>query len=99
MAVYYMMNSYDIENWEAFQQYGPNVLPLLLQYGAEVLAADTEAISLEGQAKTMNAIVKFPSREAALNCCQDPRYQEIRKIRIDSTSNCTMILVKQFSQS
>jgi len=95
MAVYYI-NSYDIENMEEYKEYGPKVYPLLLKYGAEVRASDIEGVSIEGKARTMNAIIKFPSMEAALNCYNDPEYQEIRKIRINSTRNCTMVLVKGF---
>jgi uncharacterized protein (DUF1330 family) len=96
MAVYYI-GSYDIVNMKEFQKYPPKVLELLPKYGGEVLASDIEAVSLEGQAKTMNAIVKFPSMEAAMNFYNDHEYQEkIRPIRINSTTNCTMLLVKQF---
>ncbi len=49
MAVYYI-NSYDIENMEEYKEYGPKVYPLLIKYGAEVLASDTEGISIEGKA-------------------------------------------------
>ncbi|MCI0750456.1 MAG: DUF1330 domain-containing protein [Flammeovirgaceae bacterium] len=94
MAVY-LINSYDIENAEVFVQYGPKVLPILLKYGAEVLASDVTGIALEGAAKKMNAIIKFPSEEAAFNCYNDPEYKEVKKIRINSTKNCTMVLVKQ----
>ena len=97
MAVYYV-GSYDIENMEEFQKYPPRVAALLPKYGGEVLASDIHAISLEGNAKTMNAIVKFPSKEAALGMYNDPEYQEIKKIRINSVKNCTMILVNQFNQ-
>ena len=97
MAVYYI-NSYDIENIEEFKKYAPAVFPLLQKYGTKVLAADTEVIVIEDTAKTMNAIIEFPSKEAALNCYNDPEYQAIKKIRINSTKNCTMVLAKQISQ-
>ena len=97
MAVYYI-GSYDIANLNEFQKYPPKVLELLPKYGGEVLASDVEAISLEGVAKTMNAIVKFPSVEAAMGFYNDPEYQEkIRPIRVNSTANCTMLLVKEFN--
>ena len=97
MAVYYI-GSYDIINMEEFQKYPPKVLALLPKYGGEVLASDVEAVSLEGKAKTMNAIVRFPSMESALGYYNDPEYQEkIRPLRINSTANCTMVLVKQFN--
>jgi uncharacterized protein (DUF1330 family) len=97
MAVYYI-GSYDIVNMEEFQHYPPKVSALLSKYKGEVLASDVEAFGLEGKVKTMNAIVKFPSMEAALGFYNDPEYQEkIRPIRLNSTNNCSMVLVKQFN--
>jgi uncharacterized protein (DUF1330 family) len=95
MAVYYI-NSYDIVDAEAFKAYPPKVAVLLQKYGAEVIASDVEPIVLEGKARTMNAIIKFPSPEAALACYNDPEYQSVKEIRLRSTTNCTMVLVKQF---
>jgi uncharacterized protein (DUF1330 family) len=98
MSVYYI-GSYDIVNMEEFKNYPPKVLELIPKYGGEVLASDLEAVSLEGNAKTLNAIIKFPSMEAALSCYNDPEYQEkIKPIRINSTANCTMVLVMEFTQ-
>jgi uncharacterized protein (DUF1330 family) len=96
MAVYYI-NSYDIVNAELYQEYGPKVYPILMRYGAEILASDTAPIVVEGQARKMNAIVKFPSEEAALNCYNDAEYQAVKAIRMNSTTNCTMVLVKEFN--
>jgi uncharacterized protein (DUF1330 family) len=97
MAVYYI-NTYDIINMDEFQGYPPAVRPLLQKYGAEVIAMDTQPICLEGTARTMNAIIKFPSEEAALSCYNDPDYQPVKQIRLNSTTNCTMILVKEFKK-
>ena len=97
MAVYYI-NTYDITDMEEFQNYPPKVRPLLLKYGAEVIAMDTHPVCLEGTARTMNAIIRFPSQEAALNCYNDPDYQPVKQIRLKSTKNCTMILVKEFKR-
>lgn len=97
MAVYYI-NTYDITDMEEFQKYPPKVRPLLTKYGAEVIAMDTKPISLEGEARMMNAIIKFPSEEAALSCYNDPDYQPVKQIRLNSTKNCTMILVKEFKK-
>ena len=95
MAVY-LINSYDIRDMEDFKTYPPKVYPLLIKYVAEVLSSDIEAISLEGKAKTMNAIIKFPSKEAVFNCYNDSEYQEIKKIRHRSTDSCSMVIVKEY---
>ncbi|MEO5799813.1 MAG: DUF1330 domain-containing protein [Gemmatimonadales bacterium] len=95
MAVYYI-GIYDINDPIAFQQYPPVVFVLLPRYGGEVLASDTAAFVIEGTARTMNAIIRFPSREAALGLYNDPEYQEAKRIRQGATSNVTMVLVEEF---
>jgi uncharacterized protein (DUF1330 family) len=94
VAVYYI-GSYDIHDVETFKRYPPLVLALLPRYGGQVLASDTAATAVEGQARTMNAIIRFPSKEAALGLYRDPDYQEAKRIRQRSTSNCTMVLVEE----
>lgn len=98
MAVYYI-GTYDIINPELFQQYPPKVLALLPKYGGEVLASDTSAYVVEGKGRTMNAIIKFPSREAALGLYNDPDYQEAKRIRQSSTTNASMVLAEEFASA
>jgi len=95
MAVYYI-GSYDIVDPNAFQQYPPLVLALLPKYGGEVLASDTSAFLVEGTARRMNAIIRFPSKEAALGLYNDPAYQEAKRLRQASTTNISMVLVEEF---
>ena len=95
MAVYYI-GSYDIIDADEFQKYPPLVLALLPKYGGEVLASDTDAFVVEGCTRTMNAVIRFPSREAALGLYHDPAYQEAKRIRHASTRNISMVLVNEF---
>jgi uncharacterized protein (DUF1330 family) len=97
MAVYYI-GAYDIDDAEEFKRYGPVVMSLLPKYGGELLASDTAAYAVEGRAKTMNAIIKFPFREAALGLYNDPAYQEAKRLRQRSTSNGTMVIVEEFGR-
>ena len=94
----YVVNAYDIYDFETFKAYPPQVAPLLLKYGAKLLAMETDPEALEGVPKTMNAIVEFPSEEAVHNFYNDPEYQSFIHLRHDSTSNCTMIILKQFEK-
>jgi uncharacterized protein (DUF1330 family) len=95
MAVFYI-GTYDIVDMNEFQKYPPVVLSLLPKYGGEVLASDTSAFLVEGTARTMNAIIRFPSKEAALGLYNDPGYQEAKRIRQSSTTNVSMVLVEEF---
>jgi uncharacterized protein (DUF1330 family) len=47
----------------------------------------------EGDARTMNVIILFPSREVVLALCHDLEHQEAKRIRQPTTTNVTMLLV------
>jgi uncharacterized protein (DUF1330 family) len=95
MGVYYI-GSYDITDPAEFQKYPPVVMSLLPKYGGKVLASDTQAYLVEGTRRTMNAIIQFPSWEAALGLYNDPDYQEAKLIRQRSTTNASMVIVEEF---
>jgi len=92
----YVVNAYDINDFETFKEYPPRVRLLLKKYGAAVLAMETNPKALEGTPRTMNAIIEFPSEGAVDNFYNDPEYQSFIDLRHKSTSNCTMIMLKQF---
>ena len=94
----YVVNAYDIHDFDTFKEYPPRVAPMLLKYGAKVLAMETDPEALEGRPKTMNAIIEFPSEEVVRKFYNDPQYQSFIHLRLNSTSNCTMIILKQFEQ-
>jgi uncharacterized protein (DUF1330 family) len=94
MAVFYI-GTYDIVDPEQFKKYPPLVMALLPKYGGEILASDTQAFVVEGSGKTMNAIIRFPSKEAALGLYNDPDYQEAKRIRQASTKNISMVLAQE----
>ena len=97
MAVYYL-GTYDIVDPNEFQKYPPIVMSLLPKYGGEVLASDTSGLLVEGTMRTMNAVIRFPSKEAALGLYNDPAYQEAKRIRQASTRNISMVLVDEFKR-
>lgn len=43
----------------------------------------------------MNAIIRFPSKAAALGLYNDPDYQEAKRIRQASTTNVSMVLAQE----
>ena len=90
----YVVNAYDIHDFDTFKDYPPQVRPLLTKYGAKVLAMETNPKALEGRPRTMNAIIEFPSEEAVNGFYNDPEYQSFIHLRHHSTSNTTMIILK-----
>jgi len=95
MAVY-VVNAYDIDDFDTFKDYPPRVAPLLQKHGAKLLAMETNPKTLEGIARTMNAILEFPSEEAVHAFYNDPEYQSFIYLRHNSTSSCTMIILNQY---
>ena len=95
MATLYL-GSYDIVDAGEFQKYPPLVLALLPRYAGEVLASDTAGVLVEGTLRTMNAVIRFPSKDAALALYNDPDYQEAKRIRQASTTNTSMVLIEEF---
>lgn len=94
----YLVNSYNIHDMETFKSYPPQVAPLLSRYGAKLLAMELNAETLEGKSKKMTAIIEFPSEETIRTMYNDPDYQAIIYLRHDSTSDCTMTILKAFNQ-
>lgn len=95
MAVYLIV-SYDIEDSQGYERYVPGVIPLLQKHNAEILVADYEEKTIEGQGRGVNVVLRFESEEAAMNWYNDPDYGPVKQIRLDSTSNGTTVLAKQF---
>lgn len=95
MSVYIIV-SYDIVDPKGYEGYVPGVLPLLQKYGAEILVADYEAKPIEGKARGVNAVLRFESEEAVMNFYYAPEYQPLKKLRLDSTKNGTIIMAKPY---
>jgi uncharacterized protein (DUF1330 family) len=92
----YVLAFYDIVNQKGYEPYVPAVIPLLQKYGAEVLVADYAPSVLEGNSRGVVVVLRFDSEQAALNWYNDPAYEPVRKIRVESTANGFVCLAKQF---
>jgi uncharacterized protein (DUF1330 family) len=92
----YVLAIYDVENQEGYGPYVPAVIPLLQKYGAEVLVADYAPRVLEGDPRGVVVVLRFDSEETALKWYNDPAYEPVRKIRLDSTARGFLSLAKEF---
>ncbi|MFL6549559.1 MAG: DUF1330 domain-containing protein [Povalibacter sp.] len=71
----------DIENPEQYQLYvNANAEPLR-KYGARFLVRAGRSESVEGNARARNAVIEFPTYQAALDCWNSPEYQAAIKLR------------------
>jgi uncharacterized protein (DUF1330 family) len=95
MAVY-LVTSCDITDPEKYAPYVPNVIPILEKYGAEIIAGDKNAITVDGDARDLTVIIKFPAPEALNELISDPDYQPWLETRLASTTNRATIIVGEF---
>lgn len=81
MAKGYWIVRVDITNPEQYQRYVAANAEPLRKYGARFLVRGGRSESVEGTARSRNAVVEFPSYQAALDCWNSPEYQAAIKIR------------------
>lgn len=92
----YFISTYDIADPKAFEPYVAQVLPLLEKHGADIVVADYNAQPLEGQARGVTVVLRFESEAAVRAFYDDPAYAPVKKIRLDSTANATVVIAKEF---
>ena len=98
MAVY-LITSCDITDPDKYAPYVPNILPILDKYGAEIIAGDKNAITVDGEERDLTVIIKFPSAETLTKLIEDPEYQPWMAIRLASTTNRATVIVGEFDAS
>ena len=81
MAKGYWIVRVDIADPEKYKAYiAANAAPFR-KFGARFLARAGQLKNVEGSMRSRNAIIEFPSYQAALDCWHSPEYQEAAKLR------------------
>ncbi len=93
----YVITSYDILDRDRYTPYLSGVVPLLKKHGAEIVVADFEAKPLEGEARSVYVVLRFPSEEAARAWHADADYASIKQLRFDTCDNHSMVIAKPAS--
>jgi uncharacterized protein (DUF1330 family) len=83
MAKGYWIVRVDIADPEKYKAYTTANAKPFARYGARFLARAGRFECVEGAARARNAIIEFPSYEAALECWHSAEYQEVMKLRTD----------------
>jgi uncharacterized protein (DUF1330 family) len=92
MAKGYWIVRVDIADAERYKLYTTANAKPLAAYGARFLVRAGKFETLEGSSRTRNAVIEFPSYQAALDCWHSPAYQEAAKLRFPiSTADLVII--------
>jgi len=71
----------DITDQEQYKKYMAANAEPFTKYGARFLVRGGRLETLEGASRARNAVIEFPSYEAALECWKSPEYQRAIKLR------------------
>ena len=92
----YIIATYSVSDPDGYEAYVPGVIPLLSKYECEILVADYESKTLEGNPPHVTVVLKFKDAETAQAWYDDPDYEPVKKIRLDNTSEGSMVLCQEF---
>ncbi len=80
------------------ESYAAKVGPMLVEAGAELLAATPEREQLEGDwVGNWTVVVRFPSKAKALEWYRSDAYQAVRPERLRSSSEGNIVLLPSFA--
>jgi uncharacterized protein (DUF1330 family) len=85
----------DIADEQKYKAYiAANAEPLK-KYGARFLVRAGRYENPEGTSRSRNAVIEFPTYQAALDCWKSPEYQEAIKLR-QSVSTADLIIIEGY---
>ena len=85
----------DITDEQKYKAYiAANAEPLK-KYGARFLVRAGRYENPEGTSRSRNAVIEFPTYQAALDCWKSPEYQEAIKLR-QAVSTADLIIIEGY---
>ncbi|MBW9063372.1 DUF1330 domain-containing protein [Rhizobium herbae] len=93
MAKGYWIARVDVRDTERYKDYVTAAKPAFEKYGAKFLARGGAFRRLEGDVRSRNVVIEFPSLQAAIDCYNSPEYQIAAAIRHEVAS-AEMVVVE-----
>ncbi len=89
----YWIARVDVRDAERYKDYVAAAKPAFERFGAVFLARGGPVSHLEGEVRSRNVVIEFPSVQAALDCYNSPEYQVAAKIR-QEVADADMLVVE-----
>jgi uncharacterized protein (DUF1330 family) len=93
MSKGYWIVRVDITDHEQYKQYMAANAEPFKKFGARFLVRGGRFENPEGASRSRNAVIEFPSYEAALECWKSPEYQRAIKLR-EPVSTLDLIVIE-----
>ena len=95
MAKGYWIGRVEVSDLEQYKLYvAANALPFQ-KYGARFLVRGGQFENPEGESRSRNVVLEFPSYQAAVDCWHSPEYQATIKLR-ESVSAIDLIIIEGY---
>ncbi|MBC8119268.1 MAG: DUF1330 domain-containing protein [Burkholderiaceae bacterium] len=85
----------DITDQETYKTYVAANAEPLSKYGARFLVRAGRFENVEGSSRTRNAVIEFPSYQAAVDCWHSAEYQKAMKLRLP-VSTADLIIIEGY---
>jgi uncharacterized protein (DUF1330 family) len=85
----------DIADPEGYKAYTTANAKPFAKYGARFLVRAGRYETVEGTSRARNAVIEFPSYQAALDCWRSAEYQEVMKLRT-SISTADIVVIEGY---
>jgi len=95
MAKGYWIVRVDIADPERYKAYTTANAKPLAKFGARFLVRAGKFENPEGTSRTRNAVIEFPTYQAAVDCWHSPEYQEVLKLRLP-VSTADLIVIEGY---
>ena len=93
MTKAYWIARVDVRDTKRYKDYVATAKPAFERYGAKFIARGGAFTELEGQARSRNVIIEFPSMQHAVDCYNSEEYQAAAKIR-QEVADAEMVVVE-----
>jgi uncharacterized protein (DUF1330 family) len=81
MAKGYWIGRVDVANDEGYKPYAAANPAIFKKFGGRYVVRGGKFKAAEGNSRTRNVVIEFPSYQAALDCYNSPEYQANIKVR------------------
>ena len=95
MAVYVVAN-YRITDPEGMEKYRQQVIPQLLNAGAEFLVVTDGVAAAEGEPAPSLVVFRFETQDALDTWYNSDEYQAIKPLRLDATTDSWIAVSEEF---
>ncbi len=95
MAKGYWIARVDVRDADIYADYVKANADPFSRFGAKFLVRAGQHQAVEGEARSRNVVIEFPSYDAALACYDDPAYQKAKAIR-EQASDSDLIIIEGY---